>query len=32
MTIGERLKDARERLSYSQKYVSKVVGIHRTTI
>ena len=32
MTIGERLKDARERLSYSLKYVSKVVGIHRTTI
>lgn len=32
MTIGERLKVARERMNYSQEYVSKVVGIHRTTI
>lgn len=32
MTIGERLKIAREKLNYSQEYVSKVVGTHRTTI
>ena len=32
MTIGERLKIAREKLNYSQEYVSKVVGTHKTTL
>lgn len=32
MSLGERLKKAREKLGFSQEFVAKRINIHRTTI
>lgn len=32
MSLGERLKKAREKLGFSQEFVAKRINVHRTTI